>query len=192
MGEKMSGYWLAVYTFAQFRKRADDPSNDDFFDNEPAILAAMERAEGFIARSGYEDDPGPETWGEQVFPKYWQDNGDGWAPSTISLWQDLETALAAIYRGPHAEMLRLGHLFVKDTVDYPPYVLWWVSKDQQPDWVDAVDRHELLGDNGPSPEAFTFKAAFDPRGKPLAINTERSREIAQRNCLRADTPKAVQ
>lgn len=192
MGVKMSGYWLAVYTFAQFRKRADDPSNDDFFENEPAIWAAMERAEGFIARSGYEDEPGPESWGEQVFPKYWEDNGDGWAPSTISLWQDLESALAAIYRGTHAEILRLGHLFVKDSDDYPPYVLWWVPMDQKPDWQDAIERHELLGDNGPSPEAFTFKTAFTPDGKPLTVDASRSREIAERNCLRSDLPKIVQ
>ena len=127
-----------------------------------------------------------------MFPKYWTDNGDGWAPSTISLWQDLETALAAVYRGAHADILRLGHHFVKETCDYPAYVLWWVSQDRQPDWLEAVERHELLGDNGPSPDAFTFKTAFDASGKPLMVDAARSKEIAQRNRLRADLPKAVQ
>lgn len=188
----MSGYWLAVYTFAQFRTRADDPSNDDFFEHEPSIWAAMERAEGFIARSGYEDEPGPDSWGEQVFPKYWQDNGDGWAPSTISLWHDLESALAAIYRGPHADILRLGHLFVKEAIDYPPYVLWWVENGHQPDWDEAVERLELLGDNGPSAAAFTFKSAFDADGRTVSVDGGRSRDIAQRNLLTAELPKSVQ
>ena len=188
----MSGHWLALYTFAQFRKPAEDTANDDFFSNEPAIWTAMERAEGFIARSGYDGDPGPESWGEQVFPKYWVDNGDGWAPSTISLWQDLETALAAVYRGPHAEILKLGHLFVKEAEDYPAYVLWWVRENHQPDWVEAVERHELLGDNGPSVDAFTFKRAFNPDGKPLVVNAANSREIAERNRLRAAPPKGLQ
>lgn len=188
----MFGHWLALYTFAQFRTRADDPSNDAFFANEPAVWAAMERAEGFIARSGYEDEPGTQSWGEQVFPKYWVDNGDGWAPSTISLWQDLESALAAVYRGPHAEILRLGHLFVKDAEDYPAYALWWVPENHQPDWNEAVEHHELLGDNGPCPAAFTFKVAFDPRGHELIVDGTRSKEIAERNRFRADLPKAVQ
>ncbi len=188
----MSEHWLALYTFAQFRTRADDPANDDFFSNEAAIWAAMERADGFIARAGYEDEPGTDLWGEQVFPKYWEDNGDGWAPSTISLWQDLEAALAAVYRGPHAQILRLGHLFVKEAVDYPPYVLWWVPQDHRPDWEEAVERHELLGDNGPSATAFTFKNAFDPQGDPLVVDAKRSREIADHNRLRVNLPKTVQ
>ncbi len=188
----MSGYWLALYTFAQFRKPADDPANEDYFNIEPAIWAAMERAEGFIARAAYDDEPGAEDWGEQVFPKYWSDNGDGWAPSTVSLWQDLESALAAVYRGPHAEILRLGPLFMQEAEDYPAYALWWVPENHQPDWEEAVERHEQLGDNGPSPDAFTFKAAFDPHGKSVTVDTAKSREIAERNQLRADLPKAVQ
>lgn len=188
----MSEHWLALYTFAQFRTRADDPVNDEFFSSEPAIWAAMERADGFIARAGYEDEPGTEIWGEQVFPKYWTDNGDGWAPSTISLWQDLESALAAVYRGVHADIMRLGHLFQSDTADYPPYVLWWVPKEHQPDWDEAVERLELLGDDGPTLEAFTFKAAFSPGGKPITVDTDRSRAIAEHNRLRADLPKSVQ
>ncbi|MEM9631702.1 MAG: DUF3291 domain-containing protein [Pseudomonadota bacterium] len=188
----MSGHWLALYTFAQFRSRADDPANNDFFSDEPAVWAAMERADGFIARSGYDGDPGPESWGDQVFPKYWTDNGDGWAPSTISLWQDLESALAAVYLGPHVELLRLGHLFVKETEDYPPYVLWWVPIDHQPDWSEAVERHELLGDVGPTAEAFTFKTAFRPDGRATTVDARRSRDIAGRNRLRSDLPKSVQ
>jgi len=188
----MTGYRLAIYTFGQFLKRADHPDTDGFHAAEPGVWAAMERAEGFIARSGYEDDPGPESWGEQVFPKYWSDNGDGWAPSTVSLWQDLESALAAIYRGPHAAILRNGHLYVRETADYPPYVLWWVREDHRPDWQEAIERHELLGDHGPCAEAFTFKTAFDPQGKPVAVDAGAAREIADRNRLRVDLPKAVQ
>jgi len=187
----MSGHWLALYTFAQFKKRAEDPANDEFFNNEPAVFAAIERAEGFVARSGYEDEPGPESWGEQVFPKYWTDNGDGWAPSTISLWEDLETALAAVYRGLHGEILRLGPLFVP-AEEYPPYVLWWVPRHHRPDWDEAIDRLEHLGDTGPTPDAFTFKTAFDPKGKPAAVDGKKTKEIADRNRLRADMPKAVQ
>lgn len=188
----MIDHWLALYTFGQFRYRADHPDVEVFHTAEPGVWAAMERAEGFIARSGYEDEPGPESWGEQVFPKYWTDNGDGWAPSTISLWQNLESALAAVYRGPHAEILRKGPDFMQETAAYPPYVLWWVPEGHQPDWVEAVERHEHLGDNGPTARAFTFRSAFDPAGNPVTANGARSRQIADRNRLRPDMPKAIQ
>ncbi|WP_269583699.1 DUF3291 domain-containing protein [Roseibium sp. Sym1] len=188
----MTGYRLALYTFGQFRTRADHPDVDIFHAEEPRVWAAMERAEGFIARSGYDDEPGPDSWGEQVYPRYWQDNGDGWAPSIISIWQDLETAMAAVYRGPHAEILREGPKFMQEDTDYPAYVLWWVPDTHQPDWEEAVERFELLGDTGPSPEAFSFKAAFDPAGKPVTANSDLARQIAERNRLRAEAPKAVQ
>lgn len=188
----MSGHWLAIYAFGQFRTRADHPNVDIFHSEEPRVWAAMERAEGFIARSGYEDEPGPESWGEQVYPKYWRDNGDGWAPSIISLWQDLECALAAVYKGPHAEILREGPKFMQDHTDYPAYVLWWVPKNHQPDWDEAVDRFELLGDEGPSPDAFTFKVAFDPAGNAVTANGTTARQIAERNRLTAVAPRSVQ
>ncbi len=188
----MTGHWLALYTFGQFRTRADHPSVDPFHAAEPGVWAAMERSEGFIARSGYEDEPGPESWGEQVFPKYWVDNGDGWAPSIVSLWQSLEAALAAVYRGLHADILRKAPSFMQDKPDYPPYVLWWVPAGHTPDWSEAVERLEHLGDNGPSAFAFSFKAAFDPSGNPATVDGELSREIAERNRRTADLPKAVQ
>lgn len=64
----MNGHWLALYTFGQFRTRADHPVVEPFHQAEPLVWAAMERAEGFVARSGYEDEPGPDSWGEQIFP----------------------------------------------------------------------------------------------------------------------------
>lgn len=188
----MNGHWLALYTFGQFRTRADHPVVEPFHQAEPLVWAAMERAEGFVARSGYEDEPGPDSWGEQVFPRYWQDNGDGWAPSTISLWQDLESALAAVYRGPHAEILKKGPDFMREDHAYPAYALWWVPEGHQPDWVEAIDRFERLGDAGPTPTAFTFKSAFDPSGKPTTVNGSVSKQIAERNRTRTEAPKAVQ
>ncbi|TYC51517.1 DUF3291 domain-containing protein [Rhodobacterales bacterium] len=188
----MSGHWLALYTFGQFRRPAEDSVNDAFFEMEPSVMSAIERSEGFVARSGYADEVGPKSWGEQVFPKYWTDNGDGWAPSTISVWTSLECALAAVYRGTHGTALRLGHLFQNEDASYPGYVLWWVSQDHLPDWAEAVARFETLGDNGPAPEAFSFKKAFDPQGRPVEVDTRSVRALAERNALRSDPPQVVQ
>ena len=76
---------VALYTFGQFILPSEHPDNRGFHDRNDANLAAVDRAEGLIGRSGYEGDLGPESWGPQVFPRFWQDPfGDGWAPSTLS------------------------------------------------------------------------------------------------------------
>jgi hypothetical protein len=64
---------LAVYNFGMFRDRAESPANQGFRDREPANFEAAERAPGFIARSGYPDEPGPPSRGKQVYPRFYID-----------------------------------------------------------------------------------------------------------------------
>ncbi|BDA84772.1 hypothetical protein Sa4125_23140 [Aureimonas sp. SA4125] len=78
-------YRLALYNFGMFRRPSDDPVNRGFHDRNDPNLRAVEASDGFISRSGYPDEPGPPSWGVQVFPRFFVDNGDGWAPSTLSL-----------------------------------------------------------------------------------------------------------
>ena len=69
---------------------------------------------------------GPQSWGEQVYPRFYVERGDGWSPSTLSLWRDLTALMAFSYSGIHAEAMRHGReWFVKPT--WPGYVLWWVA-----------------------------------------------------------------
>ncbi len=104
----MQTYNLAVYTFGQFLAPYESQKIRGFRNAEPHAMAAIEQSEGFISRSGYDGEPGPACWGTQVFPKYWVDNGDGWAPSTLSLWRDIESIMAATYRGFHGAAYRKG------------------------------------------------------------------------------------
>ena len=117
------------------------------------------------------DEPGPESWGEQVYPRFYVERGDGWSPSTLSLWRDLTALMAFSYGGIHAEAMRHGReWFVKPT--WPGYALWWVARDHTPDWAEGVKRLEFLHDNGPSPFAFDFKTPFDADGNPISIDRE--------------------
>lgn len=160
---------LALLTFGIFRAPAEDPVNQGFHDRNDAILEVAERSAGYIARSGYEDEPGTEPWGEQVFSRFYVEKGDGWTPATLSLWTDIEAAMAFSYSGLHAEALRHGReWFVKP--QWPPYVAWWVEDDQRPDWADAARRHEHLHDHGPSAEGFSFKHPFDADGNPTQVD----------------------
>jgi Domain of unknown function (DUF3291) len=174
---------LALYTFGMFRAPADSPANQGFRGRNDLNLQNVDVSDGFIARSGYLGDPGPESWGTQVYPRFYVERGDGWSPSTLSLWADLESPMAYTYGGLHAEALRHGReWFVQP--EWPPLVFWWVDHDHVPTWQEAVERHEFLYDNGPTPSAFHFKTAFDSNGRPLVIDREVVRQKMQMNSAR--------
>ncbi|MEI2385991.1 DUF3291 domain-containing protein [Breoghania sp. JC706] len=174
---------LALFTFGQFRMPAEDPANDGFHERNDPILAAADTAEGFIARSGYADEPGPECWGEQVYPRFHRDNGDDWAPATLSLWRDAESVMAFTYSDIHNEAMRHARDWF-DKPGWPPLVLWWVADDHTPDWAEAVVRHEHLADHGPTPHAFTFKAFFDAVGAPQSVDQDRVRDLIRQRAVR--------
>jgi len=159
-----------------FRERAESLDNQGFRDREPANLDAVEQAPGFIGRAGYAGEPGGENWGVQVYPRFYIERGDGWAPSTLSLWTDIESLMAFTYSGVHAEAIRHASDWFMPK-NWPPYVLWWVSHGHRPDWHEAVARFELLHDQGPKPEAFTFKLPFDAHGRPTVIDKEAVRRL---------------
>ena len=160
---------LAVYNFNNFRVRADEPVNQGFHDRNDLNFRAAETSEGFVARSGYEGEERPESWGPQVFPRFHIDNGDGWAPATLSLWRDLTSLYAFTYSAIHIEAMRNARQWF-DPHTWPPYVLWWVSEGHVPTWQDGCERLEYLHDHGSSAFAFDFKAPFDPHGHRTAFD----------------------
>ncbi|WP_417693574.1 DUF3291 domain-containing protein [Roseibium sp.] len=173
----MSSFILAAYTFALFHDRYESERISGFRDAEPGAFAAIEQAPGFLGRSGYEGDEGPKSWGKQVFPRFWVDNGDGFAPSTLSLWETPEALAAATYHGRHGAAFRRGREWNVLPVNWPGYVLWWVDVSHRPDWTEAVARHEHLADHGDSAHAFSFKALFDPHGQPLRLDNRRTKSL---------------
>lgn len=182
----MRDHRLAVYTFNQFVAPYQSDRIRGFREAEPGTFLAIENAEGFVARSGYEGEEGPSSWGEQVFPHCWTNsNGDGWAPSTLSLWASLEALMAATYQGPHGRVLRNGKDWHVPADHIPEYVLWWVAEGDTPDWAEAVGRFEDLMENGPNPRAFTFKAAFDPTGRPYKPDVGRMKDLARQTAQKS-------
>jgi hypothetical protein len=174
---------LALYTFGVFAKSANDPANADFHFLNDQVLPEVDKAVGFIRRSGYDSEAGTTSWGTQVFPAFYKELGDGWSPSTLSLWTDMESAMAFSYFGLHATALKRGReWFMKP--QWPPYAAWWVDQTETPDWTDAVRRHQYLHDHGPSPEAFSFKQAFDPAGRSTSVDQIKMKLIAEQNAAR--------
>lgn len=163
---------MALYTFGMFEKPSDDPANDGFHALNDPVLRLVDRAEGLIARSGYASDPGPASWGPEVYPRFYKERGDGWSPATLSLWTDLEALFSFTYSGLHAVALRRGREWFQKP-DWPPLVMWWHSDQGYPTWAEGVRRHEHLHDAGPSPTAFNFKAPFDESGAPVRLGKAR-------------------
>lgn len=167
---------LALYTFGIFRKPSGDPANDGFHDLNFPIFDLVDDTPGLIARSGYASDPGPDPWGPEVYPRFYQERGDGWSPATLSLWTDLESLFAFTYTGLHAVALKRGRDWF-DKPDWPPLVLWWHAHPAYPSWAEAVRRHEHLADHGPTARGFTFKEPFTETGARTSLDTSRLRAL---------------
>lgn len=167
---------LALYTFGMFIRPSDDPANDDFHAINDPIMALADTAHGMIARSGYASDPGPSPWGAEVYPAFYQERGDGWSPATLSLWTDIEALFAFTYSGQHAKAMARGREWFQHP-DWPPLVMWWHHGDTPPQWAEGVRRHQMLHDNGPTAEAFTFKRAFDPVGQTTKMDKARVQRL---------------
>ena len=163
---------LALYTFGQFIERADSPANDGFHARNDPILELVDQAPGLVARSGYASDPGPEPWGEEVYPAFYKERGDGWSPATLSLWEDMESLFVFTYFGLHAEALSHGREWFQ-LPQWPPLVMWWHSAEARPTWAEGVERHRHLHEHGPAPFGFTFKQPFDQAGNPTKLNKAR-------------------
>ena len=176
----MHGHHLAIYNFGLHVDDYESPHVEGFRLREPLNFEAANRAKGFVGRSGYAGEPGPESWGEKVYPRFLAGSGFTDAPSSLSLWSDLESLMAFTYNGVHADALKHARNWNQRQA-WPALVLWWVEQGARPVWADGAERLEHLADHGPTQRAFTFKTPYDPDGKPAAIDREHVKVLASRN-----------
>ena len=171
---------LAMYNFGLHVAAYESPEVEGFGLREAANFEAAARAHGFVGRSGYAGEPDTACWGEQVFPRFIEGSGFQTAPSSLSLWADIESLMAFTYSGVHADALKYGRYWnVRQS--WPPLVLWWVEAGAVPIWRDGVERLEHLNDYGASPRAFSFKQPYGPDGQPLEIDRPRIKDIVALN-----------
>ncbi|THV22512.1 DUF3291 domain-containing protein [Peteryoungia ipomoeae] len=171
---------LAIYNFGIHVDEFGSEAVQGFSLREPANFKAAERAPGFIARSGYDGEPGPPSWGPQVFPRFLAERGGGAAVSSLSLWRDIESLMAFAYTGVHANALKYARRW-NVVQDWPPLVMFWVAAGHRPDWQEGVARFEMLVDQGCGPQCFTFKQAYSPDGAPAVIDRSLVKERAAAN-----------
>lgn len=174
------GKHLAMYNFGLHVAAYESPAVEGFRLRETANFEAAARANGFIGRSGYPGEHDPVCWGEQVFPRFIAGSGFTTAPSSLSLWADIESLVAFTYSGVHADALKYGrHWNIRQS--WPPLVLWWVDAGCVPQWKDGVERLEHLHDHGASQAAFSFKQPYGPDGVPKEVDRLRVKDIVASN-----------
>ncbi|NBB48214.1 DUF3291 domain-containing protein [Rhizobium sp. CRIBSB] len=174
---------LAIYNFGVHTASYLTASVQGFALREPLNFEAAARAVGFLGRSGYEGEPGPESWGELVFPRFLKETGRASGVSSLSLWRDIESLMAFTYAGVHADALKHARHW-NERQFWPPLVLFWVEAGRRPAWKQAVERFELLADHGPTPEAFNFKSAYTVDGLPYVVDRDRVKTLSLQNLER--------
>ena len=173
---------VAFHTQAPALGPPTDPIMKGFWDRTEATFESAFNSEGFIG--GMRGDngefvPGPgfdgpipksiphgsETDSRTDFYAEYES-----APSTLTIWSDLESVAAFAYRGRHGEALSKRQEWFAET-EYPVYVAWWIEdNDQPPTWSEAGRRLTYLSEHGPSPKAFNFKSAFDSGGSSVKLD----------------------
>ena len=144
-------YHLAQLNLAKFRLPIEDPVNADFVNNLDAVNAIAEAHPGYIWRLKGEGNDATDL----------QAYDDPNIIANLSVWADLESLLDFVYKeDAHKNIMRRRREWF-DKMEFF-MVLWWVKAGETPSLQQAVDKLEYLKENGPSPEAFTFRNDFPP------------------------------
>lgn len=153
----MTGHHLAQLNVGVLTGPLDSPQLADFAAMLAPVNALADDAPGFLWRLRADSDG-------EVIPAGGR-NEPGLVVN-LSLWQDLESLRAFAYRdAAHLDMLRRRREFFRK-MDGPHLVLWWVPAGHVPTVDEAFARLDRLSEQGPGPEAFTFR---EPHPAPVAI-----------------------
>ena len=142
---------LAQLNIARARYTNDDPRFAEFMDALDEINALAEAAPGFVWRL---QDEGGNATEIRIFD-------DDMLLVNLSVWEDVESLHAYVYRTDHTPFLRRrGEWFEK--MEEPHLVMWWVPAGHIPSTDEAKERLERLRRDVSGPEAFTFRSPEPP------------------------------
>ena len=143
-------YHLAQINVAKMHGvNIDDPIMKEFKDNLDRVNELAESSKGFVWRLK------DESNNAASFNPY----NDEQIIINISVWEDVKSLEAFTYQSFHTGFVkRRKEWFRKFGKAY--FALWWSPVGEFPTIDQSVKRLELLQENGPSQEAFTFKDSF--------------------------------
>lgn len=147
----MADYYLAQANVARMRAAMDDPLMEGFVARLEPFNALADASPGFVWR--YETEEGDTTEAE-VFE-------DELILFNMSVWESVEALEQYAYRSQHVEAVQKRAEWF-ERMDKSPLVLWWIEAGQVPTVQQARQRFDKLWQDGPSPEAFTFRYRYPP------------------------------
>lgn len=148
---------LAQLNIGRLRAPLDDPGMAEFAGNLLRINALAEASPGFVWRM-QDDATGnatsiPTPFGPDVL-------------ANMSVWRDLASLRAYVYRSEHTSFLRRRRLWFRE-VEGSHMVLWWVPAGHRPSLIEAKAALERLDRDGPTAAAFTFRQPSTADGQSV-------------------------
>lgn len=137
----------------------DHPQMARFTGRIDAINALADRADGFVWRLT-DDDESVDGALSLRLPD------DERALVNMSVWRDIDTLFAFVYKTAHAKVMVDNRDNFHD-MPQSHMVLWWVDDGHIPTLLEAKSRLDMLRQYGPSPKAFDFNTPFDATGHAI-------------------------
>ena len=155
----MTGHHLAQLNVGTFKFSLDDPRAHGFTSMLDTLNAVADNAPGFVWRlveDGGNDATAIRTpLGDDVLVN-------------LSVWENRDALWDYVYRSGHLDMLRRrSEWFQRPTA--PFQVMWWIPAGHVPTVDEAVERLELLREQGPTPHAFGFRDTYLPEDAGKAV-----------------------
>ena len=150
----MSRHHLAQFNVARLAAPVDSPQMAGFVALLDPINELAENSPGFVWR--YTVDGENNAFSDRSL-------GEDEAVN-LSVWELCEALWDFAYRSRHLDVMRQRREWFKPH-SRADLVLWWVPAGTIPTVAEALERLLLLEAEGPSPQAFTFREAYDPEGQ---------------------------
>jgi quinol monooxygenase YgiN len=158
-----NAHHLAEINLAHLREPMDSALLQGFVDRLDEINALAEASPGFVWRY-LVDSRDTEN----------QEAGDPEVIVNMSVWQDIAALHHYVYKTAHNQVFAQRKAWFFDwrsRLSSSHMALWWVPAGHLPSVAEGMLRAQHLLAHGPSAFAFTFKCAFDEKGKALFNET---------------------
>ncbi|MEU4574400.1 DUF3291 domain-containing protein [Nonomuraea sp. ATR24] len=142
---------LAELNLAHLRAPIDSAELAEFVALLEPINDLADRSPGFVWRlKESEEDPTATVqheYGDHLLVNF-------------SVWESLDALWNYVYRSDHLAVLRRRREWFLRMAE-PAMVMWWIPEGTIPTLAEGMARLRRLRTEGPGPEAFTYKDAYD-------------------------------
>jgi hypothetical protein len=149
VGTSANSHQVAQLNVARAVAPFDDPRMADFMALLDEVNLLAERSPGFVWRL-----QGPSGNATDV-----RVGDDPLVIVNLTVWETADDLFAFTYRSDHRSVFARRFEWFERR-EGPSVALWWQPTGTIPTIDEALRRLQLLTDDGPTPEAFTFKQRF--------------------------------